>query len=66
MLELNPALNPFLIMVDFEKAVINAFEDNFLSVVSRCFFHLPQNLFRKIQSAGLTKHYIEDTDLPYA
>ena len=59
-LEINPELNPFLIMVDFEKASINAFEEKFLSVVSGCFFHLSQNIYRKIQSAGLTNQYIED------
>ena len=47
-------------MVDFEKASINAFEEKFLSVVSGCFFHLSQNIYRKIQSAGLTNQYIED------
>ena len=52
-LEINPELNPFLIMVDFEKA-INAFEEKFLSVVLGCFVHLSQNIYRKIQSAGLT------------
>ena len=59
-LEINPELNPFLIMVDFEKASINAFEEKFLSVVSGSFFHLSQNIYRKIQSAGLTNQYIED------
>ena len=61
-LEINPELNPFLIMVDFEKAAINAFEEKFLSVVSGCFFHLSQNIYRKIQSAGLTNQYIEDSN----
>ena len=28
--------------------------------MSECFFHLSQNIYRKIQSAGLTNQYIED------
>ena len=53
-------MNPFLVMVDFEKAAINALESTFLSVVSGCFFHLSRNIYRKIQSAGFTNQYIEN------
>ena len=38
LLDIRPELNPFFIMVDFEKAAINALESTFLSVVSGCFF----------------------------
>lgn len=38
LLEFEPALNPLSIMVDFEKAAINALENNFISVISGCFF----------------------------
>ena len=62
LLELKPALNPLCIMIDFEKAALNAFENTFLSVVSGCFFHFSQNIYRKIQSAGLVNQYIEDED----
>ena len=62
LLDIRPELNPFLIMVDFEKAAINALESTFLSVVSGCFFHLSQNIYRKIQSAGFTNQYIENAD----
>ena len=31
-----------------------------MSVVSGCFFHLSQNIYRKIQSAGFTNQYIEN------
>ena len=47
-------------MVDFEKASINALEEHFLAVVSGCFFHFSKNIFRKIQSKGLTNQYMED------
>ena len=33
LLEIEPALNPTHIMVDFEKASINALEEHFLAVV---------------------------------
>ena len=42
LLELSPGLNPTNIMVDFEKAPINAFDEHFLAVTSGCFFHLPK------------------------
>ena len=61
LLDIRPELNPFLVMVDFEKAAINALESIFLSVVSGCFFHLSQNIYRKIQSAGFTNKYIENS-----
>ena len=62
LLKIEPALNPSHIMVDFEKASINALEEHFLAVVSGCFFHFSQYIFRKIQSNGLTNQYIEDTE----
>ena len=47
-------------MLNFERAAINAFEEEFLAVISGCFFHFPQNIYRKIQSLGLTNQYMED------
>ena len=32
-LELEPGLNPMSIMMDFEKAAMNALENNFISVI---------------------------------
>ena len=60
LLEIQPDLNPMNIMVDFEKAAIKSFEDNFLSIISGCFFHLSQNVFRKMQSEGLINQYQAD------
>ena len=60
LLEIEPALNPTHIMVDFEKTSINALEEHFLAEVSGCFFHFFQNIFRKIQLKGLTNQYMED------
>ena len=62
LLDLEPALNPLYVMLDFEKAAINAFEEGFVAVVSGCFLHFSQNIYRKIQSLGLTNQYIEDPD----
>ena len=60
MLELEPTLNPFSVMVDFEKAAINALENNFISVISGYFFHLAQNVYSKVQMEGLAINYRED------
>ena len=50
LLEFEPAINPAVIMVDFEKAAINTLEETFIAVVSGCFLHLSQNIYKKIQS----------------
>ena len=47
-------------MLDFERAAINAFEEEFLAVLSGCFFPFSQNIYRKIQSLELTNQYMED------
>ena len=62
LLEIEPLLNPLTIMVDFEKAAINALEENFISVITGCFFHLSQNIFRRVQEHGLAVRYQEDND----
>ena len=62
LLEIKPALNPFTVMVDFEKEAINALENNFISVISGCFFHLAQNIYRKVQTEGLAVNYREDNE----
>ena len=60
--EIEPELDPSSIMVDFEKAPINALEENFLAVISGCFFHLSQSIYRQIQSRGLATLYLEDEE----
>ena len=45
-------------MTDFEKAAINVCAENFLAVISGCFFRLSQ----KIQSEGLSALYQEDRE----
>ena len=62
LLEIEPLLNPLTIMVDFGKAAINALEENFISVITGCFFHLSQNIFRRVQEHGLAVRDQEDND----
>lgn len=50
-------------MVDFERAVINALQFQWPNVsASGCFFHLNQNLWKKIQEVGLAGFYGEDVE----
>lgn len=61
--KLKPNLSPQTVMLDFEKASVNAFHSSFPSIEIRgCFFHFSQSLWRKIQSAGLQTRYSEDAD----
>lgn len=52
--EICPLWNPKFIMMDFERASINAFGDKFItptnsSIISGCFFHLQNSIQRKVQ-----------------
>ena len=62
LLKLESELNPTSIMVDFEKAAINALESNFLACVYGCFFHLTQSIYRRIQANGPATTYQHDRD----
>jgi len=54
--------NPDLeIVTDFEKGAINALNDMFpLTTHLACFFHLSQNIYKKLQSLGLFSRYSND------
>lgn len=56
--------NPDLeIVTDFEKGAINALNDMFpLATHSACFFHLSQNIYKKLQSLGLSSRYSNDPE----
>ena len=59
-----PTAQPTHMIMDFELAVINGFEVEWpLTTVKGCFFHLTQNLWRKIQAIGLQSDYMHDEDL---
>lgn len=52
--ELKQNLNPATIMTDFEQAAISAFQEEFPDNRGfGCFFHLTQNVWRRIQLEGL-------------
>ena len=56
-----PNACPTHLIVDFEKAAINAFERDYPHTqVKGCFFHLTQNFWRKIQELGLKTKYQND------
>lgn len=54
---------PDRVMLDFELAIINSCRAVFPEAeVSCCFFHLKQNLYRKVQSLGLQIAYNDPND----
>ena len=56
-----PNACPTHLIVDFEKAAINAFERHYPHTqVKGCFFHLTQSFWRKIQELGLKTKYQND------
>jgi hypothetical protein len=60
---IKPNLRPDSIMVDFDRAAINAFLQQFpQSTVHGCFFHLSQGIWRQIQQAGLQVRYSQDAE----
>nr|CAG8678882.1 5299_t:CDS:1 [Entrophospora candida] len=56
-------LAPPMILTDFEQAAINAAQSEFPGSINKgCFFHLCQNVWRKIQTLGLAIEYSNDED----
>ena len=50
--------------MDYEKAAISSFERTWpSSVVKGCFFHLTQNVWRKMQAEGMQVEYSQDEEL---
>lgn len=57
------AASPTTVLMDFEKASLNAFEGVHPNTeVVGCFFHLSKNIWRKIQDNGLQQRYQDDED----
>ena len=57
-------LNPQELTIDFEHAVMNAFNYHFPRIkISICFFHFGQNIYSKFVEFGLKKQYSEDENL---
>ena len=55
--------HPRKMLLDFEKAAINSFEVWPDTLVRCCFFHLTQNIWRKVQAAGMQADYNHDEEL---
>ncbi|KAL4119802.1 hypothetical protein QTP88_012569 [Uroleucon formosanum] len=57
-----PSLNPS-IMIDYERAVLNAIETEFCDTeVKACFFHMSQCIWRHVQELGLQTTYRNDPE----
>ena len=54
--------SPNMIMMDFEKSVVNAIQNHlgYEVVIKGCFYHLTQSTLRKIQNLGLMDMYNND------
>lgn len=65
-LDIEPAINPKQVMVDFERAAINAIGKTFPESEARgCFFHLGQCVWRHIQSLGMQTIYSNDSNFAW-
>ena len=59
-----PLAQPKEMLLDFEKAAINSFEQVWPeTVVKCCFFHPTQNVCRKVQAAGMQADDSQDEEL---
>lgn len=58
-----PGWEPDRVMLDFERASINALRAQWPnSQITCCFFHLNQNIWKKIQGLGLSAFYGENVE----
>ena len=56
--ERDPSLQPDMIMIDFERAALNALTQNFpTAVLQGCYFHFGQAIWRPIQALGFQLRY---------
>ena len=59
-----PQADPTVMLMDFELAAINSFQHTWpATMVKGCFFHLTQNLWRKVQATGMQPAYCQDEEL---
>ncbi|KAB0799136.1 hypothetical protein PPYR_07016 [Photinus pyralis] len=66
-IELQPELNPESIACDFENAAISAMKHCFPRAEIRgCFFHLVQNMHKKLSHLGLMQRYRIEADFALA
>lgn len=58
---MQPGLHPATVMTDFEQASMQAFDIEFPGIQkSGCYFHLCQNVWKRVQSLGLKQRYQQD------
>ncbi|CAF0881500.1 unnamed protein product [Adineta ricciae] len=59
---MNKTFNPSLIMTDFEPGIAKAISMEFTekTIQKGCFFHLSQNVYKHVQSLGLSALYLDD------
>ena len=63
MLTLTNAASPTSVLIDFEKAALNAFENIHPNAdLTGCFFHLCKNIWRKVRNSGLQRRYQDEDD----
>lgn len=61
--DIQPALNPTDVTLDFEKATMNAIVEEFPNAeIHGCNFHFGQNVWRHVQAVGLQTVYANDDD----
>lgn len=66
LLQLEPGIKPKHIMVDFERALINAASKHFVECeVHGCNFHFGQAIWRHIQSVGLQSEYSNNAEFAH-
>ena len=56
--------NPYKILVDFEKAAMNSFQQVYpLATITGCYFHLCQSVLRKVNEIGMKREYENNPDM---
>ena len=64
---LRPLFNPSSFLIDFESATMKAINSCWpRSSVHFCFFHLTQNIYRRVQKAGFATKYGNDEEYAHA
>ena len=62
-----PQANPTSVLVDFEAAPMNVIRQNFPNAqLKGCYYHLTQNIYRRVQLEGLQVQYGTDNDFSTA
>lgn len=60
LIDVEPTQNPTSVISDFEKTVFTAMKEAFSEVEINMFFHLSQNMDKKISAMGYTSTYNND------